>query len=271
MSRFLLLLIIGALAAMAIVYGLRTAQKTSSAAVTSLLPPETVAFAHIPDFNRTREQWHQSDIYQLYREPVIQDFLGKPLSRVPKAGSFSHTVRDLEQLDLKDGFVALTSMANDKAKIVAGFRFHGSQEDAEKVIGRWRSQLLANGPTTNHETLDYQQHKIDIATIGSKALATVYDGNWFLASSDVNELKAALDRVDGRSKDQKAALSADESLQVKARCSNKSAASAQRRGSKMEKCTTSFLWAYQNRKRMPIWRAVLSRSAREKHFFTWQV
>jgi hypothetical protein len=212
MSRFLFVLIIGALAAMAIVYGLRTAQKTSSAAVTSLLPRETVAFAHVPDFNRTREQWHQSDIYQLYREPAIQDFLGKPLSRVPKAGSFSQTVHDLEQLDLKDGFLALISMANDNAKIVAGFRFHGSREDAEKVIGRWRSQLLAKGPTTNHETLDYQQHRIDIGTIGPNALATVYDGNWFLASNDVNELKAALDRVDGRIKDQKAMLNADEAF-----------------------------------------------------------
>jgi hypothetical protein len=213
MSRILFLLIAGAVAAMAILYGLRISQRSSSAAVTSLLPRETVAFAHVPDFNRTREQWHQSDIYQLYREPAVQDFLGRPLSRVPKTSAVSQTVREIEQLDLKDGFLALTSMANEPPKIVGGFRFRGSQEDAEKVIGRWRAQLSGTGPATRRETVDYQQHKIDMATAGPYALATVYDRNWFFASNDANELKALLDRADGRIKDQKTLFNADEAFQ----------------------------------------------------------
>src|SRR3977135_1036872 len=115
MQRFVLLLIIAAIAAVAIVYGLRLTQRTSNAAVASLLPRDTIAFAHLPDFNQTGDQWHQSDIYQLYREPAVQDFLHKPLSRAPKTSSVSQTVHEMEQLDLKDGFLALTSMTSDMA------------------------------------------------------------------------------------------------------------------------------------------------------------
>src|SRR6476659_388145 len=106
MTRLVWLLILSAVAAFAIVYGLRTVQKTSNTAVTALLPRETIAFAHVPDFTRKRDQWHQSDIYQLYREPAVQDFLHKPVSRVGNANSVSQIVQEIKQLDLKDGFLA---------------------------------------------------------------------------------------------------------------------------------------------------------------------
>jgi len=212
MQRLVWLLIISAIAAVAIVYGLRVVQKSSNAAVATLLPRETVAFAHVPDFNRTRDEWHRSDIYQLYHEPAVQDFLHKPLNRLPKADTASQAVQEIEQLDLKDGFLALTSMANDAPKIVGGFRFRGSTEEAEKIVGRWRTQFFGAGSAASHESVDYQQHKIDIATVGPIAVASAYDRSWFFASNDVNELKALLDRTDGRISDQKALLNADEAF-----------------------------------------------------------
>lgn len=210
MNRKLLLLVAGAAVAVGIVYGLRVSQKTSNAAVTSLLPRETVAFAHVPDFNRTRDDWHRSDIYQLYTEPAVQDFLRKPLARVPRTYSFSHTLQSFAELDAKDGFVAVTSLANENdPKIVAGFRFRGSQENAEKVIGRWRSRLLGSVP---RQTLDYQQHKIETVSTGPWPMATAYDGQWFFVSSGIEELKAMLDRADGRVQDRQLLLAADETF-----------------------------------------------------------
>src|SRR5207244_10660938 len=125
MRRILLLVLAGALAAMVILYGLRIAERTSNAAMAAFLPRETIVFAHVPDLNRTRDQWHQSDIYQLYREPAVQDFLRKPLARGPSKNSVSEMVQEFEQLDPKDIFVALTSMANDTPKFAGGFRFVG--------------------------------------------------------------------------------------------------------------------------------------------------
>ena len=209
-----MLVLAGALAAMAILYALRITERTSNAAVAALLPRETIVFAHVPDLNRTRDQWHECDIYQLYREPAVQDLLRKPLARVPKKNSVSQMVQEFGQLDPKDIFVALTSMANDTPKFAAGFRFHGSQDDAEQFISKWRSQLLGKAAVAKRETIDYEQHKIDTFTGRPVTLSTVYDGRWFFASNDLTELKALLDRADGRIRNRQSLLNAEEAFRA---------------------------------------------------------
>ena len=84
MKRILLLLIAVAVAAFAGWYYWQFSQQISSAPVAGLLPRETIFVAHMPDFNRTRDEWQRWDIYQLYREPAVQDFLRKPLGNVQK-------------------------------------------------------------------------------------------------------------------------------------------------------------------------------------------
>ena len=196
MKRLLLMVLIAALAAVGILYGLRRADRTPHAAVTALLPRGTIALAHFPDFHRTRDEWHQSDLYKLYQEPAVQDFLNKPLSRVPQSDTVSETVSDIEQLDLKDAFIAITSIDDAEPHFAGGFRFHGSQSEAEKIVGRWRSQIVRDASA--HESQDYEQHKIDIVGAAPNQIATVYDGQWLFASNDLAELKAVLDRADGR-------------------------------------------------------------------------
>src|SRR6266702_1406417 len=93
MKRVLLLVIIGAVAAFGGWYVWNLSQKTSSAYVSVLLPRETIFVAHMPDFNQTRDQWHHSDIYLLYREPAVQDFLRKPLANFSKRDTASQTLR----------------------------------------------------------------------------------------------------------------------------------------------------------------------------------
>ncbi|MDQ2824607.1 MAG: hypothetical protein M3R29_04085 [Verrucomicrobiota bacterium] len=213
MRRILILLIIGVLGAFAVLYAVRVSKKTSNSAVAALLPRETIALAHLPNFSRTRAEWHQSDIYHLYREPALQDFLGKPLAKFPKKNSLAETSRDLEKLDPKDSFIALTSMANDRPKVVAGFRFGANRDGAQVIISKWRAQLFGNANIVN-ETFDYERHKIDISTGPLFTLATAYDGRWFFAANDLDELKALLDRADGRAKDQQSLLSANDSFRA---------------------------------------------------------
>src|SRR5256885_7490910 len=131
MKRLGLLVIIAALAAVGILYGLRRADRTPHATVTALLPRGTIALAHFPDFKHAREEWHGSDIYKLYQEPAVQDFLNKPLSRIPQRDTAADTASDVERLDLKDAFVAVTSIENNNPHFAGGFRFRGSQTDAE--------------------------------------------------------------------------------------------------------------------------------------------
>ena len=196
MKRLGLLVIVAAVAAVGIMYGLRRAERTPHATVTALLPRGTIALAHFPAFNHTRDEWHGSDLYKLYQEPAVQNFLNKPLSRVPQRARAADTAGDIERLDLKDAFVAVTSIENNSPHLAGGFRFRGSQSNAEEIIGKWRSQIVRDASA--HENVDYEQHKIDIVGTAPNQIATVYDGQWFFASNDLAELKTVLDRADGR-------------------------------------------------------------------------
>ena len=135
MRRILLLIIAVAIAAYAGWYYWNFSQQASSAPVAGILPRGTIFLAHIPDFNRTRDEWRQSDIYQLYREPAVQDFLRKPLDNMPAPKVFV-TLQEMEQLDPKNTFFALTSISDSAPSVVGGFHFRGTQEDAERVVGK---------------------------------------------------------------------------------------------------------------------------------------
>jgi hypothetical protein len=215
MKRILLLIIALAVAAFAGWYFWNLSQRISSAPVSALLPRDTIFLAHMPDFNQTRDQWHHSDIYQLYREPAVQDFLRKPLSNLPTSNAFgAQTLREIEQLDPKHAFLALTSMDKNNPKLVGGFRFRGSQEEAERIISKWRSALVEQTPAAKREKLQYQRHEIELVTAAPFTLATTYDRPWFFMATDVTELKALLDRADHRVKNSNGTLDSDEAYRT---------------------------------------------------------
>ena len=207
MKRLGLLVILAAVAAGGVVYTVKRAQSTAPANVAALLPRGTIALAHVPGFKRTRDDWHQSDLYKLYQEPAVQDFLNRPLSKIPQQDTASETAADLERLGIQDVFVAVTSIENNNPHLIGGFQFRGGQSEAEKIIAKWRSHLVHD--ESKHEAEDYQQHKIDIVGAAPNQVATVYDGQWFFAANDLAELKAVLDRADGRDKDRQTTLEAE--------------------------------------------------------------
>jgi len=210
MKRIIFLVTAGAVVAFAGWYVWNLSQQASSASVSVLLPRETIFLAHMQDFNRTRDQWHQSDLYQLYSEPAVQDFLRKPLANLPKRDAASQTLREIEQLDPKNAFFALTSIDNNSPKLVGGFRFRGSIADAERVIGKWRSTFLEKNPGAKREKLQYERHGIELVTAATFTLATTYDRPWFFAATDLTELKALLDRANGRARNPEEILDKDE-------------------------------------------------------------
>ena len=191
------LLVLGALAAAAFAgwYYWNVSQKISSAPVAALLPRETIFVAQVPDFNRAYDEWQRCDIYQLYREAAVQDFLRKPLSSVRKSDSTSQTLREIQQLAPTNIFIALISMENNNPKAVGGFRFRGSREEAERIIGRWRSALMGQNSDFKREKFQYHGHEIEVTKAAPFSVATVYDPPWFLAATDLPELEALLDRA----------------------------------------------------------------------------
>jgi hypothetical protein len=189
-------------------------QKISSASIAALLPRETIFVAHMPDFDRAWDEWQHCDIYQLYREPAVQDFLRKPLANVSKSDVASQTLREVEQLAPKNAFIALTSIDNNNPKLVGGFRFRGSKEEAEGIIGRWRSRLMGQNSSVKSEKVQYQRHEIQVAKTASFSIATAYDPPWFFAATDVSELQRLLDRTDRRGSSEDNRLDKDDAYRA---------------------------------------------------------
>src|SRR4029453_5564280 len=118
--------------------------------------------------------------------------------KLPRKDAASQTLREIEQLDPKNAFFALTSLDNNSPKFVGGFRFRGSAEAVERVIAKWRSHFLERNHGATRAKVQYRQH--EIAWVGATPflLAPRSARPWFFAASDLAELKAMLDRADGR-------------------------------------------------------------------------
>lgn len=204
MKRFLLVVLVAAVAALAISYGLRGSRQSASGIVASLLPQNTIALALLPDFERTRNEWRLTDIYQLWREPDVQEFLKRPRANVPAASDIARLVEDARQIRMKDGFIALTAWEGADQKIAGGFRFNGTADDAEKIVGKWRGGLGGDTAAAGSPS-EYNGHRIQIS--GDRVSAYVRD--WFLAANDLPTLQLIVDRLDGRAKTDDANLASD--------------------------------------------------------------
>jgi len=214
MKRILFLLIGLAVAAYAGWYYLQFSQRVSSAPAAALLPRETIFVAQIPDFNRAHDEWQHCDIYQLYREPAVQDFLRKPLGNTSKTDAVSQTLLEIEQLAPKNAFVALTSIDNNNPKVVGGFHFRGSQEEAERIIDKWRSKLMGQNSSPQREKVQYQGHEIEVTKTGSFTIETAYDPPWFFVATDATDMQSLLDRADRRSSNPDNRLDKDETYRT---------------------------------------------------------
>jgi hypothetical protein len=214
MKRILFVLIALAVAAFAGWYYWQFSQRISNAPVAALLPRETIFVAQVPDFNRAVDEWQHSDVYQLYREPAVQDFLRKPLGNTQKTNAVPQTLGEIEQLAPKNAFVALTSIDNNNPKVVGGFRFSGSQEEAERIIGKWRSMLTGQDSSLKREKVQYQGHEIEVVKTGSLSIATAFAPPWFFLATDPADVQELLDRAEHRSSNPDNRLDKDETYRA---------------------------------------------------------
>jgi len=209
MKRFQLVVILSMITAGAIWMGFYRSRHTSSAAVTALLPKDALVFVHLPDLSRSRAELHKTDLYQIWTEPAVQDFLQKPRTKIPTGEGLGPTLQECESLQMKDAFVALLTIEHGAWKIVGGFRFKGDPENAEKIVGNWKTKVLGQAPDLQRETVDYQGHQIKTDTAGIVRLSVVRAGQWFFVANDPEELKPLLDRADRRLKDPNTTLASD--------------------------------------------------------------
>ena len=212
MKRFQLVVLVAAVTAAAIWWQFYRSRHTSSAAVAAFLPKDTLVFVHLPDLNRSRAEFHRTDLYQIWREPDVQEFLQKPSSRFAGESGLGSMLEDCASLQMKDAFLALIGVQNGAWKIAGGFRFGGDHENAMKIVAKWKAKLLSDSSTkpSEPEVVQYQGHQIEVNTAGIVRLATVRDGDWILCTTDPDQLKPLLDQLDHRTNDSHMALADDD-------------------------------------------------------------
>ena len=198
MKRLLLVILLGAIAALTAYYIVRQHPAAVPSTIANLLPADTALFIHMPDAERNRDAWHRTDLYQLYSERTVQDFLQKPKSRFPEKGPVKEAWHDSASLQMRNAFLATNNF--DSLRLIGGFEFRCQEKEAENVIERWKSRLLTKAPGTERSSIDYEKHHIDILGSAQFTFASTIVGRQFLAAATVEDLKALLDRLDGRTK-----------------------------------------------------------------------
>jgi hypothetical protein len=190
-----LLVVIAIAAATIIVLVLRHKEAAAAASVATLLPADTVLLIHIPDIEKNRDAWQRTDLYQLYHEPAVQDFLRKPRTQFPK--ELTEGWRDSASLRMRDVFVATNTV--DALRLIGGFEFRCGEKEAREMIERWKDRWREQG--AQRSTTAYGDHAIDIFTGPRFTLASVVAGHRFFAATNTDDLKLMLDRLDGHKKD----------------------------------------------------------------------
>ncbi len=198
MKKLAVVIVIALVVAAAVWVVLRIQLARQVAAVPQLLPETTLVLLQVPDLKKTRKEWHESDLYQLWREPAVQEWLQKPLARLPQSGGGARSLADFLALEPRHSFLALTSLERNEPKLIGGFHFEASAEKAREFIGQREAELLAKTKSATRETVVYGQHKIETVRVSRFAFASVYDNHWYFVANDLAVLKGLLDRVDHR-------------------------------------------------------------------------
>ena len=121
MKKLIAVIVIALVVAAAVWVIVKVQLANRLALIPELLPEKTLVLMEMPDFVRTRTRWHESDIYQLWREPTVQAWLQKPLARLSQNRRGRKALEDFFALGPKHGFLALTSLENTEPRLIGGF------------------------------------------------------------------------------------------------------------------------------------------------------
>ena len=165
------------------------------------LPADTQLLLSVPDVEGTLAEWKTTDLYQIWAEPEVQDFLARPLSKLPPHQDFEDTAAAVIRLSPTNVFLALTSLdeKTNQPHAVAGFDFRGDKAEVEPLLAGPKDALRRQWPGGKADLTEYQGHALETFDDGNgSVVASTYLDHRYLIANDLALLKATLDRSDHR-------------------------------------------------------------------------
>lgn len=159
----------------------------------SLASADSILFVNIPNTPRSAMRWGNTALAKISREPEMKAFLERPLANVQALPGSKVAQELLTGLKPATLFLSITKDASNEAAGLLGFQFWGTRGDFDEAVGRLRSQLPTAKPAELRET--HHGCAILESTHGDCSLFSGCAGRWGFLSTNLNELKAALDRV----------------------------------------------------------------------------
>ena len=187
---FLLMALAAVLLFGGVVIFLRTGGPSDAA---SLASADSILFVNIPNTPRSAIRWGNTALAKIGREPEMKAFLEMPLANVQALPGSKEAQELLISLKPATLFLSITKDASDQASALLGFQFWGARGNFDESVGRLRSQIPTSKPAELRET--HNGCAILESQHGDRSLFSGCAGRWGFLSTNLTELKAALDRV----------------------------------------------------------------------------
>ena len=167
-------------------------------AFAEFVPGDAVVALSIPDLKRAQAGWKTSALFQIWNEPEVQTFLGKPLGKVPSQPELTTLLSKLDAIEGRNFFISLVSVNTDKPLVVAGFAFKGDASALETLLAKPKAELKKKYPDGKIGSIPFGNRTIETFDATDVSLASVVTGGWYFIASDVSQLKGVLDRLDAK-------------------------------------------------------------------------
>ena len=167
--------------------------------VAAWLPGGTILFEDMPDLHRTADRWPATALAQIIDEPEMQAFLERPMGRLPGRAEIDRRLAQARQIDPTHFFLAVTDWSGSgPPKAIAALCYAGSRQEVDSLVGELRKTAQEAWPEAKSDIVQYGSGEIETFTTPGFSAALAYRGQWLFISTDVNLLKATLDRFEGK-------------------------------------------------------------------------
>ena len=167
--------------------------------VATLLPAGTILFDDVPDIHRSKERWPATALAQIVHEPEVQAFLTRPKTEVPGGDEVGKRKAQLQAIDPTHCFLAVTEWNGSGApKVIAGLEYAGDKKNVEALADELRKEVQVKFPAGKSDIEKYGSGDIETFTAPGYSAGIAYRGQWVFIATDLDPLKALLDRYDGK-------------------------------------------------------------------------